>query len=136
MQANQLQYGGMCDLRRCAVQLIALLGRAQIFEEEGKVRAVAVNVGKIAICRVDGEAAFQLPIERDFFHKIFQENTGGAAAFIVGGEFGDDAFRCFIVAILNRQLVAKTFSDLSRADPLGGETGHCAFEAGCVELLG
>ena len=136
MEPDKFQHGGAGDIHRASGELVALNGRAQVFEQESEVWSFAINGREVAFGGGDGEALLQLLVKGDFLDEVLQHDAGGAACFIIRGELAYQAGGGIVGLAGQLQFVANAFADLPGADAFCCKAGHFDIMSGFVELLG
>ena len=126
--------GGRDQLCRVASrELVALLGRMQVLEDERELREVVADRPEVAARRADGDRVGELCVEADLV-AVAASSAGSTALHVRRRELADDRRRrrVGVVTLQNEPLVVR---HLAGADRLGGEAAHVGVESGVMEHL-
>jgi hypothetical protein len=103
-------------LHRHAAQLVALLGRCQVFHHEHEVVRLLVDVGEEDARCVDQRRARKVLVELHLAQVVVERNAGLPALDALGGELAHDRALVGARGILADQAEAIGVPDLAGAD--------------------
>jgi hypothetical protein len=115
-----MEFGGLIDYQSRLIdtdasQLVALLSRCQVFQQEYELSAVFVNVRQVALGSGYESASGKVAIELHFPRVITEGNACPEAGWIRGGELADEAARAPRSSARVFQAQANACPDLPRA---------------------
>src|SRR5206468_2198523 len=99
VKAGGLDNGELGARRAAAGQLIALLGRSEILEQQEELAWLGADRGEVAARGTDRDLAGQLLVEADL-GLVGAGRPRSPARFVDGGDLGDETRRCLSVAVV------------------------------------
>ncbi len=136
MQAHEFEHGGTRNVDRTPRQLVALLRRTQVRQQQCEVRPFAFDLRVVAARRGDRQPLLQLLIERHLLDVILQRNARCTTRWIIRWEFADQRARRAWIDPFEVEHEPDALADLTGADlRLREATDGNAGVAGFVQPL-